>query len=250
MGKHRYLIVNADDFGQSSGINRAVVRTHEAGIVTSASLMVRWPAAAEAAACARLYPNLSLGLHIDLGEWMCRQGEWLPRYEVVPIEDADAVAAEVAHQLETFRRLVGSDPTHLDSHQHVHTREPGRSVLRELSCKLGVPVRHETSGIGWCGRFYGQTEDGDPLPDAIGVASLLAILSDLPAGCTELTCHPGEGDDLDSTYRRERSHEVQTLCDARVRSALAAAEIQLISFHDLDRTGIRFVSGQEVACGS
>ena len=43
----RYLIVNADDFGQSPGINRGVIEAHENGIVTSASLMVRWPAAAE-----------------------------------------------------------------------------------------------------------------------------------------------------------------------------------------------------------
>ena len=41
----RAVIVNADDFGQSAGINRGIVEAHERGIVTSASLMVRWPAA-------------------------------------------------------------------------------------------------------------------------------------------------------------------------------------------------------------
>ena len=49
----RVLIVNADDFGRSPGVNRGVIRGHEQGIVTSATLMVRWPAAAEAAADAR-----------------------------------------------------------------------------------------------------------------------------------------------------------------------------------------------------
>ena len=44
----RSLIVNADDFGQSRGVNRGVIEAHERGIVTSASLMVRWPAAESA----------------------------------------------------------------------------------------------------------------------------------------------------------------------------------------------------------
>lgn len=47
------LVVNADDFGRSPGVNRGVIRAHEHGIVTSATLMVRWPAAREAAEYAR-----------------------------------------------------------------------------------------------------------------------------------------------------------------------------------------------------
>ena len=53
MPSRRYVIINADDFGQSPGINRGVIQAHEQGLVTSASLMVRWPAAAEAAAYGR-----------------------------------------------------------------------------------------------------------------------------------------------------------------------------------------------------
>ena len=44
----KYLIVNADDLGASRGINRAIFELHERGIVTSTSLMIRLPAAAEA----------------------------------------------------------------------------------------------------------------------------------------------------------------------------------------------------------
>ena len=72
----RALIVNADDFGQSPGVNRGVIRAHERGIVTSVSLMVRWPASTEAAAYGRAHPALSVGLHVDLGEWVCRKGSW------------------------------------------------------------------------------------------------------------------------------------------------------------------------------
>ena len=72
----RLLIVNADDFGMSEDVNRGILKAHFEGIVTSASLMVRWPDAAEAADYGRKHPGLSVGLHFDTGEWTCRNGEW------------------------------------------------------------------------------------------------------------------------------------------------------------------------------
>ena len=69
-------------------------------MVTSATLMVRWPAAVEAAAYARR-GSLSVGLHLDLGEWVYRDGEWHERYRVVP-DDAGCRAAELNRQLERF----------------------------------------------------------------------------------------------------------------------------------------------------
>jgi hopanoid biosynthesis associated protein HpnK len=62
----RRLIVNADDFGRSSGINAAVLRAHVGGILTTASLMVNEPACAEAVAIARDHPRLGVGLHLAL----------------------------------------------------------------------------------------------------------------------------------------------------------------------------------------
>ena len=73
MPEPRSLIVNADDFGQSTAINRGIIRAYEQGVVTSASLMVLWPAAKEAANYARLHPSLSVGLHVDLAEWSYRR---------------------------------------------------------------------------------------------------------------------------------------------------------------------------------
>jgi predicted glycoside hydrolase/deacetylase ChbG (UPF0249 family) len=229
----RRLIVNADDFGQSAGVNRGVVRAHEHGIVTAATLMVRWAAAEEAAAYARAHPRLSVGLHLDLGEWEYAAGEWRARYEVVDTHDGDAVEAEVARQLEAFRRLVGRDPCHLDSHQHVHRKEPVRSALRRAGRRLGVPVRHYDPGIHHRGDFYGQNGRGRPYPGAITVDGLVDLLETLPEGVTELGCHPGGPDGLHSTYCSERATEVATLCDPRVRTALGRLGIQLASFTGL-----------------
>ncbi len=229
----RYLIVNADDFGQSPGVNRGIIEAHERGIVTSASLMVRWPAAAEAAACGRKHPSLSLGLHFDFGEWRCRNGNWIKLYEVVSEEDVTAVSKETSRQLAAFRRLVGKDPTHLDSHQHVHGRKALSSVFIGAAERLGVPLRSHGPQVRYCGGFYGQTRDGESLPDFVSAAALIKLLAELPPGFTELGCHPGYADDLDSMYRQERVRELRTLCDPGVRGAIEDMGIELCSFRDV-----------------
>jgi chitin disaccharide deacetylase len=231
--KKRCLIVNADDFGLSSGVNRGIIKAYEYGIVTSTSLMVRWPAAIEAANYSREHSDLSLGLHIDLGEWAYRDGAWVSLYEVVPTEDSAAVADEVSHQLATFRRLTGKDPTHIDSHQHVHLQESVRPIVISVARHLGVPVRHYSPEVHYCGDFYGQTAEGLPFPYGTTVGGLIEILTKLPHGMTELCCHPGEGDELDTMYRCERSAEMQVLCDPRIRAAISAMEIELRSFRDV-----------------
>jgi predicted glycoside hydrolase/deacetylase ChbG (UPF0249 family) len=229
----RSSIVNADDFGRSTGINRGIAECHERGIVTSASLMVRWPAAEEAALYASAHPRLSVGLHVDLSEWTVRDGDWSPLYRRAAEGDREAVAAEIEGQLAAFRELVGGDPTHLDGHQHVQHEEPAKSILLELAAELGVPLRDFSARVRYVGSFYGQTAQGEPLPAAISVDGLLAILSELPPGITEVGCHPAATEDFESMYLGERLTEVQTLCDPRIRQALAGAEIELLSFAEL-----------------
>jgi chitin disaccharide deacetylase len=231
----RILIVNADDFGLSAGVNSGVIKAREHGIVTSASLMVRGLAAHEAASYARSHPDFSVGLHIDLGEWAWRDEDWATVYEVVPFEDAEAVAAEVQRQLEAFRVLVGTEPTHLDSHQHVHTSDPAAGILRGIAAALRVPLRHEHPDVRYCGDLYGQTRTGAPMLEAVSVPNLIDILSRLQPGITELGCHPGEGGDVESIYRFEREAEVEALCDPRVREAIESEGIVLRSFGAVPR---------------
>jgi predicted glycoside hydrolase/deacetylase ChbG (UPF0249 family) len=233
MVAERFLIVNADDFGLSDGVNRGIQQAHEQGIVTSASLMVRWPAAVAAANYAREHPELSVGLHVDLGEWTYRPDGWVCLYEVVPHEDEKAVAQEVTSQLTAFRHLLGRDPTHLDSHQHVHQKGSPHFILAGLAQELGIPLRNFSPQVNYLRGFYGQKKTGEPLPEAISVDGLIRLVANLPPGITELGCHPGEAHDLDSLYRNERLQEVMTLCHPRVRAALVAAGIELRSFHML-----------------
>jgi len=230
MSAKKYLIVNADDFGHSSAVNRGVIHAHDHGIVTSASLMVRWPAAVEAAEHARNRPGLSLGLHLDFGEWAYKDENWTPVYTVVPLDEVTKLRREALRQIAVFRTLTGRDPSHIDSHQHVHLREPLRSVVLEAALGLRVPVRDCNPEIRYCGRFYGQTAEGSPYAKGITSDGLIEVLSQLPPGVTELACHPGEGQVPNTTYIDERAKEVKTLCGARVRSALIEMGIELCGF--------------------
>jgi len=226
----RFLIVNADDFGLTRGINRGIVEAAEHGILTSASLMVRYPAAAEAAQYARANPTLSLGLHVELGEWIYQNGEWVLRYEVVPADDARRVSAEIEKQLAEFQRLAGRPPDHLDSHQHVHRNQPARGIMLAVAGRLSVALRECSPEVHFCGDFYGQTGEGEPLPGALTTENLSKILEGLPEATTELGCHPGYAEGLDSVYRHEREAELRVLCDPALKEILRRLGIMLRGF--------------------
>jgi predicted glycoside hydrolase/deacetylase ChbG (UPF0249 family) len=223
------LVVNADDFGLSPGVNEGITRAHLEGIVTSASLMVRQPAAEAAAELTRQLPKLGIGLHVDLAEWTPGPSGWTPLYAFVDDRDGSAVSREVEQQLALFENLVGRPPDHLDSHQHVHRSEPLRSILGRVAGDLGVPLRFQ-SRFAYYGGFYGQGREGRPLPEAISPRALRTALAELPDGATELCCHPAAQLDFRSSYGRERLQELGTLCDPTVREVHAAGGFRLDSF--------------------
>src|ERR1041385_7974987 len=108
----KFLIVNADDFGASRGINRGILEAHRRGILTSTSLMVKRPWSAEAAALGREAPELSIGLHVQLDE----DRGWAADRQL-PLRE------ELRAQFQRFEELMGRLPTQIDSHHNVH-RDP------------------------------------------------------------------------------------------------------------------------------
>jgi chitin disaccharide deacetylase len=223
---NRTLVVNADDFGASEGINRGIVHAHVHGIVTSTSLMVTGGAPEHAAELAREHPELGIGLHWDLDGENVR--------EPVPLEDARAVRGELARQLAAFETLVGRPPSHVDSHHHVHRRAEVASIARELSAALGVPLR-EAGSVRYVGSFYGQWELQVTDLEHIGPEYLIWLLrNEVDEGWTEIGCHPGfVTDDFASVYLAEREVEVETLTDPRVAAEIRALGIRLASYADL-----------------
>jgi len=220
----RNLIVNADDFGASAGVNRGIVECHTRGVVTSASLTVTGRAAREAAALMRDHPALAVGLHWDV---------WGEDEREFDIRDRAAVRDEFRRQLDEFRRLTGRMPTHVDSHRHAHLEQEVCSVFRELVAPLGVPLRGD-GRVNFVGGFYAQWEWKVTNLEYVSVPSLERMLrEEVPEGWTEFSCHPGYvSPDYGAVYLAEREAEVRTLTDPRIRGTMDDLGIRLVSYAD------------------
>jgi predicted glycoside hydrolase/deacetylase ChbG (UPF0249 family) len=218
----KYLIVNGDDFGATRGINRGIIEAHRCGILTSTSLLVNTQWSPEAAALRRALPELSVGLHVDLGN---REREVKT--------GSSQLRAVLNEQLSRFQQLMGRMPTHLDSHHNVHRNPEFLPCFFELAQQRGLPLR-DNSAVRHFSKFYGQWSGLRHL-EQISVENLARMLErDIEDGVTELACHPGYVDLSDeSSYSLEREAELRTLCDPRIRNALGRQSIQLISYHDV-----------------
>lgn len=220
----KYLIVNADDFGASRGINRAIAELNECGVVTSASLMIDMPATADAVALARKRPELGVGLHVALTDEDCSP--------VADFDNATACANAIEWQIEAFFRALGRLPTHLDSHQNVHRDNRLGWIFRAFARRYSLPLR-EHCPVRYFSNFYGQW-DGEMHPEQIGIENLLGMLDrELGQEVLELSCHPGYvGPDFTSPYDREREIELATLSDPRLVAFLRERDVRLIDFRD------------------
>ena len=163
----RNLIVNADDFGWTAGVNRGIAEAHRNGIVTSASLLANREAFAEAVELARTSRGLGVGVHLNLND-----GPPVAPRDAVPtlLNNAgefeggpDGLLLKIATRALSIReveieweaqisrvRKAGIEPTHLDGHKHVHML-PG---LFELALRLAkrhgiaaIRVSHEASSL-------------------------------------------------------------------------------------------------------
>ena len=142
----------------------------------------------------------------------------------------EAVRNEIANQLESFYRITGKKPTHIDSHQHVHQQKEIKPVFLEFAKKLNVTLRGCKDIVKYCGDFYGQTTDSSPLHDSISISNLKKIIENLPDGTTELACHPGLKIEIKTMYKEEREKEVESLCDSSVRKKIEDEGVHLCDF--------------------
>ncbi|MFY9845127.1 MAG: ChbG/HpnK family deacetylase [Terriglobales bacterium] len=137
----RRLIVNADDFGLTVGVNRAIVETHLGGVVSSATLMANGPAFDDAVTVARSAPKLSVGCHVVLVDGTpvlppgaldtllaIRSADPEKFYSSLSAFaaramfggfDRDHLVAEVTAQIRKIQ-ATGIQVTHLDTHKHAH----------------------------------------------------------------------------------------------------------------------------------
>lgn len=150
----KLLIINADDFGYSPGVNSGIIYSHQHGILTSATLMANMPGTQEAVALAKQHPGLGIGAHLtltagrpvikELGTLTDDDGNFfkLPSYhEKRPLYREEEIFIEWCAQIDYLMRQ-GLTLTHLDSHHHVHSFPENQLIARAVSERYGLPFRN------------------------------------------------------------------------------------------------------------
>lgn len=250
----RRLIVNADDFGRTRGVNAGTLRSHGRGIVTSATTMVLEPAAAAGLREAvEQTPDLSLGLHFALTGGgapasapaslvtLAPSGKFVRRAEDLPDRlPAEEVRRELDAQIALFESLAGRPPSHLDSHHHCALHPSVQPVFAEVALERGLPVRAASTRAR-----RELREAGLRVPDhflesfydtGATLENLRLLIEELSEGTSELMCHPGERDDpllSASGYASERGREAEILCEPGLRAWIAESGIELVSFRQI-----------------
>jgi len=156
----RRLIVNADDFGLTQGVNRAIVETHCHGVVTSSTLMANGQAFDDAVERAKSEPRLSIGCHVVLVDGMPIRGaqqtatlsdkkfpdgrfyQSLNSFALRAVGgriDADEIEAEVTAQIRKLQ-AAGVAVSHLDTHKHTHIFPQVLRPLLRAARACGVPA--------------------------------------------------------------------------------------------------------------
>ena len=280
----RRLIVNADDFGLHAAVNRGILAAHTEGIVSSTSLMAGGAALDDAVRIAKQCPQLGVGVHLTLvgarpvlpvaevsslldeaGDFYGSYPLFIKRFLRGKIRLAE-VERELAAQIDRVR-MAGIQPSHLDSHQHLHVLPGIGGLVLDLARRFSIrairipaePVafigatpatvgrlagrggltmlanlfrQHAAAaGIRTSDHFFGMLAGGQLTEPAI-----LAILRRLPPGDSELMTHPGFADEsLADAYRwgYQWDAERQALAAPAVRELLVERQIRLISFREL-----------------
>ncbi|MXQ54670.1 chitin disaccharide deacetylase [Shimazuella alba] len=147
------LLVNADDFGFSRGVNHGIIDAHRFGIVNSTTMMVHTPATEHAVELAKQYPQLRVGIHLTLTfgkpvnqdvpslvdeNGFFRVDKNYEKNSDVLLED---VRKEWEDQIQKFFSF-GIRPAHMDSHHHIHAWPFLEPVVKELAQKYNLPVRN------------------------------------------------------------------------------------------------------------
>lgn len=235
------LIVNADDLGYDPAVTDGLLRAMTEGIVTSATLMVNSPYSAQAAARAR---PLAVGLHLNLARWrplsgavpaeLLKDGEWVESNAAQL--SAETVREETLAQLAEAERLLGKPPTHVDVHKHLHRLSNVLDGLAAAAKEKGLPVRSVDAamrerlgdrGVRTTSHFIGEAGT-----EAYWTMERFRTeLEALPAGLTELMCHPGLAPaNVASGYSRQREVELQTFLHPGARAIVQRLGIQLVDF--------------------
>ena len=235
----KHLILNADDFGYSYGVNYGIIESHLRGVLTSTTLMAGMPGFDHAVSLAKAHPSLGVGVHLTLtcGRPVLTDHKTLTEpngdfhsqayyhNEEQPL-DKDEVYREWKAQIEKVL-AAGIEPTHLDSHHHVHTFRGLEDVFVRLAREYDLPVRNSrrdctdnhVQGVpcpnylvdfieGSGAHFHTPLTEYAPAIESNMHRILLKAFKTLD--CVEIMCHPAY---LDTAVMLRSSFNLHRMCE-------------------------------------
>lgn len=252
----KHLILNADDFGYSYGVNYGIIESHLRGVLTSTTLMAGMPGFDHAVSLAKAHPSLGVGVHLTLtcGRPVLTDHKTLTEpngdfhsqayyhNEEQPL-DKDEVYREWKAQIEKVL-AAGIEPTHLDSHHHVHTFRGLEDVFVRLAREYDLPVRNSrhdctdnhVQGVpcpnylvdfieGSGAHFHTPLTEYAPAIESNMHRILLKAFKTLD--CVEIMCHPAYLDTavmLHSSFNLHRMCEVDLLISPATKAFIEQLE--------------------------
>jgi predicted glycoside hydrolase/deacetylase ChbG (UPF0249 family) len=239
----RYVIVNGDDVGLCGGVNKGALAAVRARTLTSISVLVGPGFGVDLAPFDDAGVSVGLHLNLTLGDPCAAPGDISSLLDGAGrfITDREAAfkrlvpgeaAREMNCQLNAFRQLAGEEPSHLDSHKHVHLLDPRLfRITAAMARELDVPLRaRDVAERAACLEAGVKTTDwflGAVRPAPYWTEDrLVEQLGCLRPGTTELMCHPGvEMETISGLwYLKQRETEARALLAERVRDRLAGLE--------------------------
>lgn len=223
------LIVNADDFGYSAGINYGIIECHIHGIVNSATMMMNMSGTNHAIELAKQFPSLKVGIHLVLTcgrpllnhvpSLVDKEGNFKSLSHLMNDRDIDLdeLEREWTAQIDAFYQ-AGLTPNHFDSHHHVHGFEEFYPVVKSLSEKYGLPVR-KTGHIANL-PYYSDVFFDDFYSDNVSESYFEALQQRVENDQTiEIMTHPGFIDHEilnGSSYNLQRVKETYILTNTQL----------------------------------
>lgn len=239
------LLVNADDFNLTPGTARAILLAHQRGIVSSTSVFTNLPFSRPELERLKRLASIGIGLHLNVtfgapvarpaavSSLLCAKGVFRrPDSFFKAGFNPEELRREYDEQFDLFTSIFGRKPDHLNTHHHLHRASVVLDVLNRFGKKYGIPVRRVPPVSGRGAFRAADYFFGSLLPDRYWTReSLAAILKNLPAGMSEIMCHPGFVDvelSRKSSFARGRELEFCLFSDGSLKKILKHFGIQLI----------------------
>lgn len=236
------IILNADDFGLTNGVNKAIFELNKLGLVNSTTALVNSPYFKQGIEEAKAHPNLGVGIHLTIDLFqaeiyhpsLCDERMMFYKSKTHDLNrslDSNVIYNEWKAQIEKFIAISGDKPTHIDSHHHAHiVNYDAKLAVIQLAAEYDLPVRELTT------EKYSARCNGDFYNEKVCPNQLETSIQELLTTDTEyleIMIHPAFVDDellTISSYNMQRMIEFEAISSDQFNDYIKSNDIQISNY--------------------